>query len=87
MSVLELKGSITELIFQIHNERKLTYLQRIVERIAVDDVEIEDLETIDYILTADQEIELEEAISETKNPALWIDHNDMKNRHAKWLRK
>jgi hypothetical protein len=80
MSIAELKVEMLEIITSVQNEDKAS---RMVEALR----DIADDETTDYNLTSEQETELLESLQESYDPTNWITHDDMKKKHAKWLRK
>lgn len=80
MSVLELKGSLLEMIGDIQNEEILNSLFILIKQAS------EDEDWWDNIPAKHQERILK-SYEESFNPENWIDHKDMKIRHAKWLQK
>lgn len=84
MNELEMKGFIFDFI-QKADGKKLERYAEVVEYMDFDE-DIEDVETSDYNLTPEQEIELDEAIAETYDPTKQIDHEDVMKKYAKWLK-
>ena len=80
MSVLELKGSLLEMIGDIQNEDTLKNLFILIKDASQDE------DWWDNIPAKHQERILK-SYEESFNSDNWIDHEDMKKQHAKWLQK
>ena len=82
MSVLELKGELHDMVSSITNERLLLRLKQAFKQVTA-----EELETSDYALTAEQELELTKAIEETYHEENLVSHEAALNELSKWLKK
>ena len=80
MNVLEIKGSLHDLISQVEDKGMLLKMyEAFQEVLRFQDTDIE--------LTPAQQVELEKAISESYDEANLIDHEDAKKIHARWLKR
>ena len=82
MSVLELKGELHDMVSSITNEHLLLRLKQAFKQVTA-----EELETSDYALTAEQELELTKAIEETYHEENLVSHEAALNELSKWLKK
>ena len=80
MNVLEIKGSLHDIIAQVDDK---SLLLRMFESFQ-DIIRFQDTDTD---LTPIQQEELEEAIKESYDEASLIDHEDAMKIHARWLKK
>ena len=80
MNVLEIKGSLHDIIAQVDDK---SLLLRMFESFQ-DIIRFQDT---DNDLTPIQQEELEEAIKESYDEASLIDHEDAMKIHARWLKK
>ena len=83
MNVLELKGSIFELIAQIDNPKSLSRVHAFLKHFNDDS---DDNEEWDKVPPVHQERILN-AYKESFNSENWVNHEDVKKQHAKWLQK
>ena len=81
MNVLELKGSIFELIARIDNPKSLHRVHEFLEHFN-DNSDDE----WDEVPPVHQERILN-AYKDSFNSDNWVDHEDVKKQHAKWLQK
>ena len=82
MNTLELKGSLLDLISKANDNTRLARLFEAYNEIFTTD----ETDWWDE-LPAEQQTRLNQAIEESYDPANLIDHEEMKKKHAKWLRK
>lgn len=83
MNTLELKGSLLDLISKVNDNTRLARLfEAYYEIFATDD----DSDWWDE-LPVEQQTRLTKSIEESYDPKNLIDHEEMKKKHAKWLRK
>lgn len=81
----ELRGMLLRLITKAKNKAQLI---RIIERVEeVIEDETEDAEIFWNRFTPEQRKELEKSFEESYNPENWISHDDMRKKHAKWLKE
>ena len=80
MNVLEIKGSLYDLISKVEDKNLLLRLYDALE-------EIVKFNNQDYELTPAQQAELEAAIQESFDDANLIDHEDAKKMHSRWLKQ
>jgi hypothetical protein len=83
MNTLELKGSLLNLIAQANDGNRLAKLFEAYYTIFDNEQETDWWDE----LPVEQQVKLEKAIAESYDYANLIDHEDMKKKHAKWLRK
>ncbi len=81
MNTLELKGGMIELIGQVKNKELLQHLYEIIS-----DVLSETMED-DLVLSDEQEAQLDEDITASRNPKNLVDHEVAVKKMSKWLRK
>ena len=82
MNTLELKGSLLDLISKANDNTRLARLFEAYNEIFTTD----ETDWWDE-LPAEQQARLNQSIEESYDPKNLIDHEEMKKRHAKWLRK
>ena len=83
MNTLELKGSLLDLISRANDNTRLARLfEAYSEIFATDD----DSDWWDD-LPVEQQARLTKSIENSYDPKNLIDHEEMKQKHAKWLRK
>jgi hypothetical protein len=85
MNVLELKGSIVDMVAHLESPKELTRLRQLVN----DFVKSPDAyEAYDdqYELTTEQEIELDEAIKQTYDPTQLVPHDEVMKTMRQWLK-
>jgi hypothetical protein len=80
MKVLELKGSIVEMVARVQDEDSLEQIQAFLN----DFLEQYDNQSQ---LSSEQEAELAVAIEESYQPENWVAHEDVMNRVDKWLKQ
>ncbi len=84
LDVSELKELLLK---QIRKAKSKAQLLRIIERVEeVFDEDAEDAAIFWSRYTPEQRIELEKSFEETLDKDNWISHDDMKKKHAKWLK-
>lgn len=74
MNVLELKGSIFDMVAHIESPKELTRLRTLVNDFVKSPDEFEAYDD-NYLLTPEQEIELDEAILQTYDPSQLVPHD------------
>ena len=80
MNVLEIKGSLHELISRVEDKSMLLKMFEAIQDVArFQDTDVE--------LTSAQQAELEAAIAESYDDANLIDHEEAMKIHAKWLKR
>ena len=82
MNTLELKGSLLDLISKANDNTRLARLFEAYNEIFTTD----ETDWWDE-LPAEQQARLNQSIEESYDPKNLVDHEEMKKRHAKWLRK
>ena len=83
MNTLELKGSLLDLISKANDDRRLARLIEAYKEIFAND---DDSDWWDD-LPIEQQVRLTKSIEESYDPKNLIDHEEMKIKHAQWLRK
>ena len=83
MNNLELKGSLLNLISKANDNRRLARLFEAYQEIFATD---DDSDWWDD-LPIEQQVRLTKSIEESYDPKNLIDHEEMKKKHTKWLRK
>lgn len=83
MNVLELKGSIFELIARIDNPKSLSRVHDFLEHFK----DNPDDETEWDGVSAIHQERILNAYEESFNSDNWVNHEDVKKQHAKWLQK
>lgn len=86
MNTLELKGSLHDLIAQVNDQRLLARMVEAYKKI-INENNFDDENDWWDELPIEQQIRLTKSIEESYNPENLIDHEVMKQKHAKWLRK
>ena len=92
MNIAELKMEMVEIISQTYDEPMVNRIYaKIQEAIEYDDDDSENGELTDESWWEEIPLQQKERIlasyKESFDPENWIDHEDMKKRHAKWLQK
>jgi|GEM_PF-970117 len=82
MSVLELKGELLDMVSSVTNEQLLLRLKQAFKQVTTDEVE-----ESEYILTAEQEVELAKAIEETYHEENLVSHEVALKELSRWLKK
>ncbi len=83
MNTLELKGSLLDLISKANDNTRLARLFEAYYEIFTTDYDGDWWDE----LPLEQQTRLTQSIKESYDPKNLIDHEEMKKRHAKWLRK
>ena len=83
MNVLELKGSIFELIARIDNPKSLAHVHDYLAHFKDNPEEEGEWEGV----SPAQKERILNAYQESFNPENWVDHEEVKKQHAKWLQK
>ena len=83
MNTLELKGSLLDLISKANDNTRLARLFEAYNEIFATDEEADWWDE----LPVEQQTRLTQSIEESYDPKNLTDHEEMKKRHAKWLRK
>ena len=83
MNTLELKGSLLDLISRANDNTRLARLFEAYNEIFATD---DDSDWWDD-LPVEQQVRLTQSIEASYDPKNLIDHEEMKKKHAKWLRK
>ncbi len=86
MNTLELKGSLHDLIAQVNDQRLLARMIEAYKKIITENNFDDENDWWDD-LPIEQQVRLTKSIEESYNPENLIDHEIMKQKHAKWLRK
>ena len=86
MNVLELKGSIIDMVAHLESPKELTRLRELIKEFIQSPNDYDVYEDT-YELTDAQEMELNEAIEETYDPAKWAPHSEVVKMMAKWLKE
>jgi hypothetical protein len=82
MNTLELKGSLLDLIAKANDNTRLARLFEAYNEIfSTDETDWWDE------LPVEQQMRLTQSIKESYDPKNLTDHEEMKKKHAKWLRK
>ncbi len=81
MSVLQLRAEVYEKIEGLQTEKGLRLILK-----AIDKVKGKEDDWWDELSDERKKL-LDEAIAESYDPNNWIDHEDAKKKHAKWLSK
>ena len=80
MSVLELKSEIHEMVVLLQSEKALLKILETAKQ-AVDEEDLWDT------LSFEQVEILKKSIAKSKNKDILLNHDDVKQRHARWLSK
>ena len=86
MNVLELKGSIIDMVAHLESPNELTRLRELIKEFIMSPNEYEVYEDT-YELSAAQETELDEAIQETYDPAKLTPHSEVLKMMDSWLKE
>lgn len=83
MSVLELKGSLHEMIASIEDEALLSQLQEIIH-----DFVAQSQEETDFWdeLSSEEQKELKAALEESEDERNLVSHEEVMQKYAKWLK-
>ncbi len=84
MNVLELKGSIMNMVAHLESPNDLVRLRELIKDFITSPNDYEAYED-NYELTPEQEVELEEAIQETYDPQKLTPHSEVKKMMQTWL--
>ncbi len=76
MNVLELKGSIFDMVAHIESPKELNRLRTLINDFVKSPDEFEAYDN-NYSLTPEQEIELDEAIQQTYDPTQLVPHDEV----------
>ena len=86
MKVLELKGSIVEMVARVQDEQSLEQIQAYLNHFLTEyDKEMN--ENAPSQLSPQQETELAVAIEESYQPENWVAHEDVMKRVDKWFKR
>ncbi len=86
MKVLELKGSIVEMVARVQDEQSLEQIQTYLNHFLSEyDKGIREVET--NHLSPQQEAELAVAIEESYQPENWVAHEDVMKRVDQWFKR
>ncbi len=86
MNTLELKGSLHDLIAQVNDQRLLARMIEAYKKI-INENNFDDENDWWDELPIEQQVRVAKSIEESYHPENLIDHEVMKQKHAKWLRK
>jgi hypothetical protein len=86
MNVLELKGSIFDMVAHIESPKELTRLRTLINDFVKSPDEFEVYDD-NYLLTPEQEIELDEAILQTYDPTQLVPHDEVIKSMRQWLKE
>ena len=84
MNVLELKGSIVNMVAHLESPKELTRLRALINDFVKAPDEFEAYDDT-YQLTPEQEIELDEAIQQTYDPTQLVPHEEVIKSMRQWL--
>jgi hypothetical protein len=91
MNIAELKMEMVEIISQTYDEPTVNRLYAKIHEVMEEDDDSQNGEVTDESWWNDMPLQQQERIltsyKESFDPENWIDHEDMKKRHAKWLQK
>ena len=85
MNVLELKGSIIDMVAHLDSPKELTRLRELVHDFVKSPDAFEMYDDI-YELTPEQELELDEAIKQTYDPTQLVPHEEVMKTMKQWLK-
>lgn len=85
MNVLELKGSIVNMVALMESPKELTRLRALINDFVKSPDEFEAYDD-NYSLTSEQEIELDEAIQQTYDPTQLVPHEEVIKTMRQWLK-
>lgn len=86
MNVLELKGSIVDMVAHLESPNELTRLREIIKDFIKSPSEYEAYDAA-HDLTPEQEAELTAAIQETYDPSKLTPHSDVLKMMETWLKE
>ena len=86
MNVLELKGSIIDMVAHLESPNELTRLRELIKEFIKSPSEYEAYEDT-YELSPEQEAELDEAIHETYDPSKLTPHSEVLKMMEVWLKE
>ena len=86
MNVLELKGSIFNMIAHLESPRELTRLRELINDFVKSPDEFDTYDD-NYKLTLEQEIELDEAIKQTYDSSQLVPHEEVIKGMREWLKE
>lgn len=86
MNVLELKGSIFNMVAHIESPKELGRLRTLINDFVKSPDEFEAYDD-NYSLTPEQEIELDEAIQQTYDPTQLVPHEEVIKSMRQWLKE
>ena len=86
MNVLELKGSIMDMVAHLESPNELKRLSEVVKDFIKSPNDYDTYED-NYELTPEQESELDEAIKETYDPSKLSPHSEVLKMMDKWLKE
>ena len=91
MNIAELKMEMVEIISQTYDEPMVNRIYAKIHEAIEDEDNLQNGELTDESWWNDMPLQQQERIlasyKESFDPENWIDHEDMKKRHAKWLQK
>lgn len=86
MNVLELKGSIFDMVAHIESPKELTRLRTLITDFVKSPDEFEVYDD-NYALTPEQELELDAAIQQTYDPTQLVPHDEVIKSMRQWLKE
>jgi hypothetical protein len=86
MNVLELKGSIVNMVALMESPKELTRLRTLINDFVKSPDEFEAYDD-NFALTPEQEIELDEAIQQTYDPTQLVPHEEVIKTMRQWLKE
>jgi hypothetical protein len=86
MNVLELKGSIVNMVALLESPKELTRLRALINDFVKSPDEFEAYDDT-YTLTPQQEAELDEAIQQTYDPTQLVPHEEVIKTMRQWLKE
>lgn len=86
MNVLELKGSIINMVAHIESPKELTRLRTLINDFVKSPDAFEAYDD-NYTLTPEQELELDEAIQQTYDPTQLVPHEEVIKSMREWLKE
>jgi hypothetical protein len=86
MNVLELKGSIVNMVALMESPKELTRLRALINDFVKSPDEFEAYDD-NFSLTPEQEIELDEAIQQTYDPTQLVPHEEVIKTMRQWLKE
>jgi hypothetical protein len=86
MNVLELKGSIINMVAHLESPKELTRLRELINDFVKSPEEFEAYDD-NYTLTLEQESALDEAIKQTYDPSQLVPHEEVIKKMRQWLKE